>query len=504
MRIQRIANNTNNVWIIVGAFLLFHALSLLGYYVPPVETLVFLCIVTGTLILSIYKIEYGFLVLIFEFFAGHGGHLFEFFGLSLRFSLFLIIVLVWLYKKIKYVVKDHSLYIPAPPILILFLVFLFFIFTGVIRGMTYNEPIIAMKDFINYSYIFLVFPLVEVIKQKNIFKNIFTMSKAGIIGIAIVTITVFILFSTGIVEVHDSFYWWWRNTAVGKATFAGNDFYRIVSPAHLLILPLFLVVLSFLIDPPLGSYHRGQTKLKDKQIYKSPKRGVVDPKQRKQRLLLLLALASATILIINFSRAYFLGIGAGLLLLAYHIPWRRWLLFSLVVIMIMILEFGIIYGIVSGGNVSAGFGFFGERIQTVVSPEEELSSQTRMVILPHLIDKIKAQPVFGHGLGSTVTFIDPKTFEERTTFHLDWGYLEIITELGLITLLLYIGILSLIFYAGWQKIKTITQDIFGKRLTIGLLAGLVSVAVATLTGPFLFHPVGIFYVTLTTAIILKN
>ncbi|MDA2936020.1 O-antigen ligase family protein [Patescibacteria group bacterium AH-259-L05] len=465
-----------NIWFIVALFLLFHALSLLGYYVPPVETLVFLCIVAGTLILSIYKIEYGFLVLIFEFFAGHGGHLFEFFGLSLRFSLFLIIVLVWLYKKIKYVVKDHSLYIPAPPILMLFLVFLFFIFIGAIRGMTYNEPIIAMKDFINYSYIFLVFPLVEVIKQKNIFKNMFTMSKAGIIGIAIVTIAVFILFSTGIVEVHDSLYWWWRNTAIGKATFAGNDFYRIVSPAHLLILPLFLVVLSFLIDS----------------------------QQKKRRLLLLLALASATVLIINFSRAYFLGIGAGLLLLAYHIHWRRWLLFSLVVIMSMILEFGIIYGIVSGGNVSAGFDFFGERIQTVVSPEEELSSQTRMVILPHLIDKIKAEPVFGHGLGSTVSFVDPRTSQERTTFHLDWGYLEIITELGLITLLLYIGILSLIFYAGWQKIKTITQDIFQKRLIIGLLAGLVSVAVATLTGPFLFHPVGIFYVTLTTAVIINN
>lgn len=464
------------IWFIVILFLLFNALSLLGYYIPSVEALVFLCIVMGALIVSLYRIEYGFLILIFEFFAGHGGHLFEFFGLSLRFSLFLIIVLVWLYKKIKYVLKDHSLYIPAPSILILFLVFLFFIFIGTVRGMTYNEPIIAIKDFISYSYIFLVFPLVDILKKHNIFTSIFTIGKAGIIGIGVVTVAVFILFSTGVVEVHDSFYWWWRTTVIGKATFAGNGFYRIVSPAHLLILPLFLVVLSFLIVP----------------------------KQKKKRSLLLLALVCAAILIINFSRVYFLGIGAGLLVLAYHIHWRRWLLFSLAVIMIMILEFGILYGIVSGGNISAGVGLFTKRIQTVVSPEEELSSQTRMVILPHLIDKIKAQPVFGHGLGETVTFVDPKTNTERTTFHLDWGYLEIITELGLITLVLYGGILLLIFYIGWQKIKNISQNIFEKRLIVGLLAGLLSIMVSTLTGPFLFHPVGIFYLTLTTAIIINN
>lgn len=477
MRIQRITNNNiYKVLIVIGAFFIFHALSVLGYYVQPVSSLVFLLILIGTLILSIYRIEYGFLILIFEFFAGHGGHLFEFLGLSLRFSLFLVIVLVWFYKKIKYVLKNHSLYIPAPSILVLFLVFLFLIFIGAIRGITYNDSIIAMKDFINYSYIFLVFPFVDILKKHKVFKNICTISMAGIIGAGVVTVAVFILFSTGIVQVHDSFYWWWRNTAIGKATFAGNNFYRIVSPAHLLILPLFLVALSFLIES----------------------------KQKKQKVLWLLAFACATILIINFSRAYFLGVVAGLLLLVYHIPWRRWLIFSLGVIVIMILEFGIIYAILSRGQVWTGFDLFGSRLQTVVSPEEELSSQTRMIILPHLVDKIKHEPVFGQGLGSTVTFIDPLTNRERTTFHLDWGYLEIITELGFTTLLLYAGILFLVFYTGWQKIKRKAENVFEKRLTIGLLAGLLSIIVSTLTGPFLFHPIGIFYLTLTTAIIINN
>lgn len=208
-------------------------------------------------------------------------------------------------------------------------------------------------------------------------------------------------------------------------------------------------------------------------------------------------------LLINFSRAYFLGILIGLIFLLKGINWQRWLIFSCLVVFILVAEFGLLFGLVSGGAALQGLDFFKSRIGTILSPDKETSSLTRMTILPVLIKKIWQQPIFGQGLGSTVSYNDLLTGEEKSTFHLDWGYLEIWVELGLFGLISYVLILFYIFYQGWEKIKELKRHVFKKRLIIGLLAGLAGLIIATLTGPFLFHPLGIFYLVLTTVIIIN-
>jgi len=116
---------------------------------------------------------------------------------------------------------------------------------------------------------------------------------------------------------------------------------------------------------------------------------------------------------------------------------------------------------------------------------------------------IKQSLIFGSGLGATVEYTDLLTGQDKTTFHLDWGYLEIWVELGLFGLISYALVLLSVFYQGWQTIKKLKRQVFEKRLIIGLLAGLASLIVASLTGPFLFHPIGIFYLVLTTVIIIS-
>lgn len=464
--------------IIVYIFFAFQILSVLGYAWPGVSGVIFWLIILGAIRLSLYKIEYGFLILVFEFFAGHEGHMFEFAGLSLRLALFLVVMLTWLIKKIVDQKQRQSLtqFLDSPG-LVLFLIFLFIIFLALIQGLVQGNPILAIKDCINYAYLALVFPLVDIFKKSWFQKKVFNLSQAATIGLSLLTIIVFILFVTNLAEVHDEFYWWWRGTVIGKATDTSNGFFRIVTPAHLLILPLFLVYLSFLAGPKIKLKSRGG-----------------------RRIIWLAVLASLAILI-SFSRAYFLGLLIGLIVLALGLGWRRWLIFSLIVILILIAEFGLLYGIISGGQALQGLELFKDRMKTIVSPEQELSSLTRMNILPPLVEKISQSPIFGQGLGATVSYTDLLTGEEKTTFHLDWGYLEIWLELGLFGLVTYLLILGYIFYIGWQKIKAAGQNIFQKRLIVGLLAGLASLVVSTLTGPFLFHPLGIFYLILTIAII---
>ena len=485
---------------IIYAFFAFQLLSLLGYFWPSISAIVFFIFILGTLFLSLYKLEYGFLILIFEFFAGHGGHLFEFADISLRTGLFLIVIFVWLFRKAREIVKQPKLELLNSPLLVLFLLLLFLVIVGGWHGLINNQPILAIKDLINYSYIFLIFPLVDILKKQKFLSKVFNLSSAAAVGIALLTIIILVLFVTNLVEVHDPFYWWWRGTAIGKATYTSNNFFRIVTPAHLLILPLFLVYLSFLAVPSIYP-------VKSREAGISPKAKLfnrVKLKSKKKKGLIWLAVLASLAILINFSRAYFLGVFIGLIFLGKNLSFRRWLVFFLTVIIILVLEFGLLYAIVSGGQTLAGLSYFKERIQSLGSPEQELSSLTRMVILPKLIEKIKQQPVFGHGLGSTVSYLDPISNEQKTTFHLDWGYLEIWLELGLFALLFYLSIIGLIFYSGWQKLKSLKDNVFQKRLTVGLLAGLASIAVATLTGPFLFHPLGIFYLTFVAAYVTNK
>ena len=464
----------------VYAFFVFTLLSILGYAWPIVSNLIFCLIIAAAIYFSLIKIEYGFLFLIFEFLIGHEGHLFELGGISLRLALFLVVMSIWFIQKIIDK-KQRRFFVQfvKSPILVMFLIFFFVIILGLFQGMITHEPILAIKDFINYSYLFLIFPLLDIFKKKGFIKNIFKMSQASIIGLSILTIIVFILFVTNLSQVHGQFYWWWRSVVVGKATDTSNGFFRIVSSAHLLILPLFLILLSFLIE--------------NKKKFKG----------KCKKYLIYLSIGASLMLLINFSRAYFLGILIGLIFLLKGINWRRWLIFSCLIIFLLIAEFGLLFGLVSGGEALQGLDFFKNRIGTIISPDQEISSLTRMTILPVLTKMIKQSLIFGSGLGATVEYTDLLTGQDKTTFHLDWGYLEIWVELGLFGLISYALVLLSVFYQGWQTIKKLKRQVFEKRLIIGLLAGLASLIVASLTGPFLFHPIGIFYLVLTTVIIIS-
>ncbi|MBU4369797.1 hypothetical protein KKG58_03505, partial [Patescibacteria group bacterium] len=131
----------------IYAFFVFTLLSILGYAWPIISNLVFCLIIAAAIYFSLIKIEYGFLFLIFEFLIGHEGHLFELAGLSLRLSLFLVVMLIWFVQKIidKKQRRFFAQFIESPG-LVLFLVFFFVIILGLLQGMIAHEPIFAIKD----------------------------------------------------------------------------------------------------------------------------------------------------------------------------------------------------------------------------------------------------------------------------------------------------------------------------------------------------------------------
>jgi len=237
---SKFINSLFKIRFLVYAYFVFQFLSLLGRSWPGLQEIIFLLIILAAIIFSWRKIEYGFLFLLFEFLAGHEGHCFSFRGISLRLSLFLVIMLVWFFRKVfwpKFSFKKlkNLILLDKSPLSFALLAFLFVVIFSLCRGWFINNKFLALKDFLNYSYFFLIFPLSEIIGNRFFQKRGKQIIQAGIIGISLLTIIVLFLFATGLVSVHDQFYWWWRQTVFGKATSAGNNFFRIVSSAHLLI-----------------------------------------------------------------------------------------------------------------------------------------------------------------------------------------------------------------------------------------------------------------------------
>ena len=140
------------------------------------------------------------------------------------------------------------------------------------------------------------------------------------------------------------------------------------------------------------------------------------------------------------------------------------------------------------------------RITSLAMPQTETSSATRMMILPEALEMVKDNPILGVGLGATITFRNSNTYEMVTTRQFDWGYLEMIAELGALGAL---ALLSLIFFAIKKLLTKIKNAPDWHDFYVGLLAGVVAMLVINLTAPALFHVFGIIFLVLVIAVSLK-
>jgi O-antigen ligase len=453
------------------AMLFLYLLSFLSWFYPNLESIIFIALFLVVVILAFIKTEWAVLFLIFEFLTSHGGHLFEFKDLSFRLVAFFSVIIIWLGKKIFYRQPFLAL---RSKLGFVFTVFLIFVVLSVWHGfLRSNKPDVLFGDTVNYSYILLFLPLTEMLLQDSFKKKILEIVGGAVIGLAFFSLFSLFLFANGIEYVHGSYgyYWWIREALTGKVTLMEYNFHRIATPAHLVILPIFLFYLSFLII----------------------KNGL-----KGRKIILILAILASLILLINFGRAYFLGIICGLLFLVLRAPLKRWLIFTLLVLLVLTAEMLLIFILCSQGR-AVGAEVLALRLGSIFEPTEELSGLTRTMRLGPLINLLFKNPLFGTGLGASITYLDPLTGKSATTYHLDWGYLEMWLELGFFGFLAFIYFLITIFIQGWQKLKEGSENLVHQRLIVGLMAGLFALVIASVTGPYLFHGLGMSFLAFIAA-----
>ena len=414
--------------------------------------------------------DWAWMLVLGEIFLGGSGHYLEFIGLSIRTLFIGFFLFLWASDNIGRSILKKRLKIHKYTNWIISLLFLslFFAFVnGIYHG---HEAHRVIQDFMPFTFLFLIFPSYHLFKETKIQNYLARLMLVFIIGTAIFSLFSFGLFSLGITEIHEPFYNWYRDIDVGKITDMGTGFFRIVETTHLMIVPLILIISSLLMR-----------------------------NEKHHKMWRLLLILSIIILVLNLSRGYFLALGVGLLVLKYKHKWKQWIKESLYTILLVVVIFSSLHFKASAGQ-SFGWELFGVRLKSFTQPQIEVSTNTRMMILPNIVQMIGQNPVLGIGLGATVTFINYNTYESLTTPHFDWGYLEMWAELGLPGTLMLIFLYCFVAYALIKKIKAIPE---WHDFDVGLLAAIISLLVMNITIAALFHVFGILFLIFALTIATK-
>jgi len=414
--------------------------------------------------------DWAWMLVLGEIFLGGSGHYLEFMGLSIRTLFIGFFLFLWtsqhigqgmLFQKLK--IHRYINWL----ISLLFLSLFFSFFNGLYHG---HGIFRVIQDFMPFTFLLLVFPSYHLFREPKIQEYLVRLVLVFIIGTAFFSLFTLAIFSSGITQIHQPFYQWYRDIDVGKITDMQTGFFRIVESSHLIIVPIILLISSLLMR--------------------------AEKHNNMWRVMLVL---SIIILVLNLSRGYFLALGVGLLVLKYKHKWTRWLRGTLGIILLTLVIFSGIHFMASGGQ-SMGLELFGIRLKSFTQPQIEISTDTRMMILPYIMQTIRQHPIWGVGLGATITFINSNTYESLTTLHFDWGYLEMWTELGLPGSILLVFLYGLVAFMLIKKIKAIPE---WHDFDVGLLAGIVSLLIMNITIASLFHVFGILFLIFTLTIATK-
>jgi len=449
-----------------------------------------------------------------ELFLGGSGQLFQLGGLAARTLMLVIFLALWFFDQYRHGNLRTSLRLDKK-LLWLGAAAGFFLLLEVAVAYFQGHGVRAIfQDVWPFAFLLLIFP------ARQFFETADGVAKARailtrlvgvfMIGNAIFGLITWGLFVSGQTVLQSPFYKWFRDVLMGKITDLGTGFWRVVEPTHLLIVPLILIIVAWL----MAQRKEGRAMPAESHGAESGAKMREWSKSSASRWWSWICLtAGLLILAMNLSRAYLLGLALGFLILLALYGWRSWWRPALLSAAIfMALFFGL--NLAASGGRTIGLELFGLRLGSVVAPNSEESSATRMMILPELLKNIKAHPLLGVGFGSSVTYFNSFAQKDITTRNLDWGYLEMYLELGLLGCLTFLAAVVYLARELWRrareksranKFDTVADTVATRQvLTAGLLAGLGALLVINITAGAFLHVYGMVFLAGAILVLNKN
>jgi len=489
--------------------------SFFGYLHPLAGAVLFWLIIAAVLAVSFWRLEYGLLIALIELFIGSKGYLFSFdigeITISIRIALFLVIMAVWLAKKI-FSKKVSGFRFPRPRqgeaeggqvsgfsfwFLFLFVALAIGLIQAIILRNDYGNIFFDFNAFLFFAYLF---PLAEIFRQPHfgVGVNWQRLGKAAIASVswvAIKTFIIFYVFAHGMWPYTPMVYKWIRDTGVGEITKMDQGFYRIFFQGQiyeLFALIILLGIIGYLINKGFGIRDKGLT---NKRYW-------------------LLGAGLAAVVILSFSRSFWVGGVAGFLALIFllifvlNVKWRQAGIFTVYLAAVFLAGFILIFALMNipprKGKPASLSSLVSERATT-----QEAAGQSRMELLKPLWTGILKHPIIGSGFGATITYNskDPRILQnypsgEYTTFSFEWGYLDLWYKMGIFGPLAYIGLIGSVLLALRRVIKEKSEMVLAgisvQAISLGVFAALIALAAVHFFTPYLNHPLGIGFVILSS------
>lgn len=455
-------------------------LSFVAYFLPLFNKVAFFVILGLTLILALEKLEYGLYILLAELFIGSKGYLFYFdtggVSVSLRIALFLVVMAVWLYGRLK--IKDLRLEINRWWWILFAFIAWGFVW-GLIRGNSFQN---VFFDFNAWIYFGAIFLFIDTIKSREQIENAMQIFTAAVALIVLKTFFLLYIFSHGLEVAMYPLYRWLRQFLIGEITLMDSGFYRIFFQSQIYVLIGFFILVAFLIWQ----------------------------KDKKDTRYWVLTIGSLSSILISFSRSFWVGLAFGILTLLVFLiikkfPFGKIIKIGLCGLAVLIAAAGIIFITVKFPYPTPGKISFASMFEDRLTDLSEAAVRSRWDLLPPLGRAIMKHPVIGSGFGTTVTYksSDPRAVQlspdgKFTTYAFEWGYLDILLKIGLAGLVVYLLLITQI----WRSLRRLGRagDYF---LPLGLLLGISALLATNFFSPYLNHPLGIGYLLLCNTIFLK-
>lgn len=487
------------------AIILVELLSLGGYFYGPLDALAFGILAAATFLITFRRLEYGAAILFAELIIGSKGYLFSMAAgdmrLSLRMVLFAAVITGWLLNMLANLHRKDSrgslLTLRCASLRAWYVLLGATVFFGIALAIRNGNGAGSLIADANAWFYFLSLPvLYDALQRREQIGRFLTICAAALSASLIKVLLVFYMmghrgFGDDILTV---VYRWIRSTGVGELT-QMDSLYRIFFQSQIYVVLLFFVLISYVA-----------------WFARFPLRDIA----KRYAWFGILLVGTIISLILSFSRSFWLGVFAMLLL------------FSVSVLDLIKKEpsavvrfFGIgaaslacallVLFVVSAIPLPSREGVFSVDLLSdrVENLEDEAAAASRWNLLPIMLDEIKKSPWIGHGFGKTLTYTskDPRVLLQSesgtyTTYAFEWGYLDLWLKMGLFGLLAYLLLITAIIVRGADTLRQLyhRDSIIEASILRGLLYGLGALSVIHFFTPYLNHPLGIGIVMLAAVL----
>jgi hypothetical protein len=380
----------------------------------------------------------------------------------------------------------------------------------------------------------LILPFTRINTNKNtngreFFKDILSILAAASLFLSLKTLFLFYIFSHAEGGLWTMIYKFVRDTLSGEITHVSGNIWRVFLQSQIYLLISFFIFLCHPRenwDPEMWIPGHSPDSLLD-----AKRAGVRNDKKRKLLLLIthyLLPVLSLAALIVSFSRSFWVGLGAGILVYLL-VVWKRG----------GGLAFGRNFVKITG---VAGAALLVVWLVLILPPQRdekaflsalegrfglEAAASSRLAQIEPIKQAILKSPLVGYGFGKTITYYsaDPRLMPqtaggsgEITTYAFEWGYLDLILKFGIIGTVVYLFFIFVILrkllifnfqFLISKQIKNSNDQSSNLRVTdyelritsyglrTGFALALVTLLVVNIFSPYLNHPLGIGFIIIS-------